>query len=86
MRALALAAVAALIMTPEVRAFCPTFAADAWQGAQQQTAQTLCLHRELSQHTEAMAEQARLAAALATLAAEAERRLQQQRAAYRLME
>jgi hypothetical protein len=83
---LPLAAMAVLLMIPQAQALCLSVPEDAaWQGAQRQTAHTLCLHRELSRATESRADEVRWKALLDALAARAELLLQQQRAATMLL-
>ncbi len=85
MRALILAVIAALLLTSGAQAQCSFVPADsAWQGAQQATARTLCLQRELSQSTQALAERMRWTIESGTQAARNELLLLQQRAAIML--
>jgi hypothetical protein len=69
-------------MPLESQAYCTALPEEtAWQGVQRQTAQTLCLQRELSEMTEDRAAEVRWKAQLSALAARTELLLQQQRAA-----
>jgi len=85
MRAFVLTVVSALLLTSGAPAQCSFVPTDsAWQGAQQATARTLCLQRELSQSTQALAERMRWRIELGTQAARNELLLLQQRAAIML--
>lgn len=69
-------------MTAQTQAYCYSFVeGSAWQGAQRQTAHTLCLQRELSQATEDRADEVRWKAQLDALAARTALMPQQHRAA-----
>lgn len=82
MRPIPIALLAALLTTAEAQAYCIMVPGDTpWQGAERQTAQALCLQRELSQATEDRADEVRWKAQLDALAARTELLLQQQRAA-----
>ena len=85
MRALIFAVFAALLLTSGAQAQCAFAPTDsAWQGAEQATARTLCLQRELSQSTQALAERMRWRIELGTQVARNELLLLQQRAAIML--
>ena len=82
MRMLAPVALALLLTTIEAQAGCMVISpGSAWDGAERSTARTLCLERELSQSSEALADQMRWKIELGTFSARTELLLQQQRAA-----
>lgn len=86
MRILSLAGMAALLMTTQTQAYCYSAVEDsAWRAAQQKTAHTLCLQRELALATADKADEVRWKAQLDALTARTELMLQQQRAAAMLL-